>query len=506
MKKLQKALSMTLVAALVLAQAGASGHALAATLTIQDGFGGVDVGGNDSEGPGEYFELPSDSPTNPTDTVDLPSDNQGGGSDNAGGSGSGDSGSGSGDSGSGTGGTTVDNPGSGTGGADTPTPVTDPTNPPTNTTPETPEKTDPGNITPTTPTDPEQGENAGSNDTTQPGEQVDEGGEKAGTGSDGTGEKAGDESGGKSGTGDQGGEKSENGGGESSGEKSEGSGGKSGESGEKTDSESSTEAPANTSGGTTGGGASSPVTTIYGGGGYSGYASAGYAPVVEESTTTANTEEATKNAAPAVDSTKATTTATTTKATAKLSPAIEMNSKIKAAEKNGKFAITWGAVTGASYYEVYAQYCGSDFVKSSMAKVTATSAVFTVSPEKQLKAVVKAYDAKDKLLGTSIQVHVAGSKTDYTNAKSITLDETSRVLEVGGTATIKATTNLASTKKKVLSDAHAKEFRYQTSDKTVATVSSKGKITAKAVGKCTIYVYSRNGYAKTVTVRVIAAE
>ena len=51
-------------------------------------------------------------------------------------------------------------------------------------------------------------------------------------------------------------------------------------------------------------------------------------------------------------------------------------------------------------------------------------------------------------------------------------------------------------------NAHATEFRYASTDKKVATVSSKGKIKAVRKGSCTIYVYARNGYAKKVKVKV----
>ena len=47
-----------------------------------------------------------------------------------------------------------------------------------------------------------------------------------------------------------------------------------------------------------------------------------------------------------------------------------------------------------------------------------------------------------------------------------------------------------------------KEFSYATSDKKVATVSSKRKIKAVGKGTCIIYGYARNGYAKKVKVTV----
>ena len=67
---------------------------------------------------------------------------------------------------------------------------------------------------------------------------------------------------------------------------------------------------------------------------------------------------------------------------------------------------------------------------------------------------------------------------------------------------IKATVILVDSTKKQLSDAHAAQFRYASSDKTVATVDKNGKITAKAKGTCYIYVYAKNGYAKKVKVTV----
>ena len=57
-------------------------------------------------------------------------------------------------------------------------------------------------------------------------------------------------------------------------------------------------------------------------------------------------------------------------------------------------------------------------------------------------------------------------------------------------------------KRKQLGDGHAKEFRYATSNKSIATVDKTGKITAKKKGSCVIYVYARNGLAKKVKATV----
>ena len=46
------------------------------------------------------------------------------------------------------------------------------------------------------------------------------------------------------------------------------------------------------------------------------------------------------------------------------------------------------------------------------------------------------------------------------------------------------------------------KFCYESSDTSVATVSSKGKITGKKKGTCSVYIYSQNGCYKKVTVKV----
>ena len=46
------------------------------------------------------------------------------------------------------------------------------------------------------------------------------------------------------------------------------------------------------------------------------------------------------------------------------------------------------------------------------------------------------------------------------------------------------------------------KLRYLSSNTKVATVSSSGKILAKAKGKCSVYVYAVNGVSKTIKVTV----
>ena len=113
-------------------------------------------------------------------------------------------------------------------------------------------------------------------------------------------------------------------------------------------------------------------------------------------------------------------------------------------------------------------------------------------------------EGKKEILAKTITGHVVGRKnTKYSNAKNIKITSKKKVsLKQGKTSKIKAKTILVEKGKKQLSDAHAKEFRYASSNNSIATVDKNGKIKGIAKGTCTIYVYSRNGYAKKVSVTV----
>ena len=49
---------------------------------------------------------------------------------------------------------------------------------------------------------------------------------------------------------------------------------------------------------------------------------------------------------------------------------------------------------------------------------------------------------------------------------------------------------------------HEAKFRYATSNKKVAKVNKKGKITAVGKGKCNVYVYAVSGVSKKIKVTV----
>lgn len=177
--------------------------------------------------------------------------------------------------------------------------------------------------------------------------------------------------------------------------------------------------------------------------------------------------------------------------------------------------VSWGSVPGVDGYNVYVQYCGKAFTEKSVTKVNGSASKKVIvrkvngkklDLKKNYKVYVEAYKLKDGnqvIFGKTIMAHIVGRKnTTYTNVKGITVTKNSYQLKKGKTAAIKAKTVLVNKHKKPLSNAHAKELRYATSDKRVAAVSKTGKIKAAGKGSCTVYVYARNGYAKKIKVKV----
>ena len=116
---------------------------------------------------------------------------------------------------------------------------------------------------------------------------------------------------------------------------------------------------------------------------------------------------------------------------------------------------------------------------------------------------IRKRERKTSAPGKSISAHVVGRNNKYySNVKKIKLKKNAFTLKQGSSATIKAKAVLVHPKRRQLSSGHAPQFRYSSTDKSVATVSRKGEITAKGKGACNVYVYARNGYAEKVDVTV----
>ena len=187
---------------------------------------------------------------------------------------------------------------------------------------------------------------------------------------------------------------------------------------------------------------------------------------------------------------------------------IKINSALKVSQTGSKVSAKWGKVPAAAKYEVYAAFCGKGKMKL-VGMLTGNSLSFKkiggkkISLTKNMKVQVVALNRRGNVIAKSQVAHIIGRKNKkYSNPKKIKVSKSKYTIKTGKTAKIKAKTVLVSKNKKDLTNKHARKFRYASTDKLVATVSSKSVIKGKAKGTCYIYVYARNGFPKKIKVTV----
>ena len=173
---------------------------------------------------------------------------------------------------------------------------------------------------------------------------------------------------------------------------------------------------------------------------------------------------------------------------------------------NKSITISWLRYSGASGYEAYWSYCGGKKNYKKFAAVKNNKLTVThkkLKNKRDYKYYIAAYrmeNGKKIYLAKSTVLHVAMKQSKFTNAKSITLNKKKVTLKVNKTFKIQAKVKLESKKKKQI--VHAKTYRYYTDNSNVAKVSKKGVITAKAKGRCLVYVLTNNGVYRKIKVTV----
>jgi hypothetical protein len=168
--------------------------------------------------------------------------------------------------------------------------------------------------------------------------------------------------------------------------------------------------------------------------------------------------------------------------------------------------LTWNKVKGADGYLIYGNRCNSGSKKYSfkLIKTIANGNTKSYTQKKLKKGTYYKYVVCAYKLVNGEKVTMALSKTIYAattgkygNVKSFKLNKTEVTLKKGKTFKLKA--------KEVKDSKKVKKYRdisYESSDKSVATVSKKGVIKAVKKGSCTIYAYAQNGVCKKVKVTV----
>lgn len=171
--------------------------------------------------------------------------------------------------------------------------------------------------------------------------------------------------------------------------------------------------------------------------------------------------------------------------------------------------LKWKKASGAEKYVVYANACGTKnkFKKLTTLSSSKTKIKITKLNGKKLKKgtyykfLVVAVNSENKVVSTACTIHTATKGGKVGNYKTVkTAAKNNKVnLSLGKTFKLKAKAVPQSKKKKV--KVH-RAVKYESSDKNIAAVSSKGVITAKKKGTCYVYVYAQSGTYKRIKVIV----
>ena len=172
--------------------------------------------------------------------------------------------------------------------------------------------------------------------------------------------------------------------------------------------------------------------------------------------------------------------------------------------------ISWTKVSGAKSYVIYGNRCGKSYRMKKLATVTGKSKKFTKVAGKKLKKgtyykyIIVALDKNKNVVSTSKLIHVATKGGKVTNPKKVTVKKGKKAVskvtvKKGKTVTVKSSVTKASKKLKLKKH---RVVKYESSNKKIATVTSKGKIKGIKKGTAYVYAYAQNGVAKRIKVTV----
>ena len=169
--------------------------------------------------------------------------------------------------------------------------------------------------------------------------------------------------------------------------------------------------------------------------------------------------------------------------------------------------LAWTRIKGADGYEIYGANCKVNTkaplvktVKNGSTYVTAISGLKKASSYRYYVKAYKMVNGKKTYLNQSNAIYIATAGGTRTNAKAVTAASTSITLKKGKTKNLSATVTSVNSKKKLFY--RTAKLTYTTTDKKIATVTSRGTVTAKAKGTCYIYVSAANGIYTKVKITV----
>lgn len=179
----------------------------------------------------------------------------------------------------------------------------------------------------------------------------------------------------------------------------------------------------------------------------------------------------------------------------------------------GKKAVLlrWTKTSGTSKYVLYGNQCNVKGKKFKYKKIkTFNAKTFKYIPKKIAKKKLKkgtyykfmiaAVDKYGKVIAVSKTVHVTTAGGKKGNDKSV-----KRITPKNGKLSLKLKKSKKSKVKEIRGKqkvARHRAVKWESSNTKIAKVTQKGKVTAKAKGKCTIWAYAQNGVYATFKVTV----
>ncbi|MDE5967289.1 MAG: Ig-like domain-containing protein [Lachnospiraceae bacterium] len=172
--------------------------------------------------------------------------------------------------------------------------------------------------------------------------------------------------------------------------------------------------------------------------------------------------------------------------------------------KKNSVTIKWDKVKDADGYILYGNKCGKNnsykriktFTKNSTVKYTQKK-LKKGTYYKYLVVAYKKINGVKVTIAAAKTVHATTKGGKYGVAKSVKVNKTSKTLAVSKTFKIKASE--VKLDKKI---SQHRKIKYESDNKKIATVSSKGVVKAKKKGTCYIYVYAQNGVYKKIKITV----
>ena len=181
--------------------------------------------------------------------------------------------------------------------------------------------------------------------------------------------------------------------------------------------------------------------------------------------------------------------------------------------------LRWKKQNKAVKYVIYGNKCGKKNKPKKLATIkNKNTKTFNKTFKKVLgkkvkkgtyyKFIVVALDKNNNVVSTSKLIHVATKGGKKGNYKKVTTTKAvinkAKILRPGKKLKIVAKAVPQSSKLKVSNHRPTayKGLKYESSNKKIATVTSKGVIKAKKKGRCYVYAYTQNGIYKSIRVVV----